>query len=196
MPCKTARGYSLSELLVVIAIIGILALTAVAALSTIMRRMAVSLAAAEIISAMVDARSRAESLEQNCGVRFQYANGVWSYASYMDGDRDGVLNTDIAAGIDRLVAAPRILASLGTPLRIGLPSRPIADPDDDSVIAPESSPVRFNGSSICSFSWSGTATPGTVFVTDGSEVAAVRVQGTTAMIRMLRYERFSGKWSE
>lgn len=187
-------GFSLIELLTVIAIVGLVVLVAVPAFGKMRRRAALVAAASELRSAFHLTRSLAIARNVNCGMKFTLLHGRWHFAVYEDGDRDGVRNDDIKKGIDKLVRRPRTVFREGGIVDIGLLDIPVKDPDGDTL-APNKSPVAFNKSAICSFSPYGESTPGTIYLTDGGrDLWAVRVYGTTAKMRVLRYDRSTRKW--
>jgi hypothetical protein len=134
---------------------------------------------------------RAIANSVNTGVKFVLQDGVWHFATYEDGDGDGVRNDDIKSGKDKLVAKPRIVFSQSQIVTIGLPGYSLKDPDGDVV----KSSVTFNQSTICSFTPLGSATPGSIYITDlDGDVWCVRVYGPTAKIRALRYDRAKKRW--
>lgn len=185
------RGYTLIELLLIIAIVGLIAGVTVPNFQKMQRRIALRAAAGELRSAFHLVRMRAISRSVNTGLRFVLLNGAWHFATYEDGDRDGVRNDDINKGVDKLVARPRIVFSQSQIVTIGLPPYPLKDPDGDVV----KSSVTFGQSLLCSFSPIGEATPGTIYITDNDgDVRCVRVYGATAKVRTLRYDRATKRW--
>jgi hypothetical protein len=57
--------------------------------------------------------------------------------------------------------------------------------------------VRFGASDIITFTPIGTASSGTLYVTDGHDtVYAVVLYGRTGRIRSFRYDRALGAWSD
>ena len=58
-------------------------------------------------------------------------------------------------------------------------------------------PIRFNQSDLASFDPLGTATPGSLYLTDGqSRLTAVRVTSRTGRVRVLRYDSRARAWHE
>ncbi|MGA7617579.1 MAG: hypothetical protein WBX15_20630, partial [Thermoanaerobaculia bacterium] len=133
----------------------------------------------------------------NTAIRFIDAGPTWYYAIFEDCNGNGVRNKEIDRGIDRLIAPPTRLLQTTDLVRVAFPDWPIRDPDTHRLISKESSPVRFNRSHLCSFSLNGGGTAGSLFLTDGREAAwIVRVYGATGKVRLLRYDRASGRWVE
>ena len=185
------NGYSLTELLIVVAIIGLMAAVTLPNFQKMRGRIALRSAAGELRSIFHLTRMRAIASNRNTGLKFVMLAGQWHFATYEDGDRDGVRNDDISKGIDKLIAPPRMVFSQSRLVTIGLIEIPVKDPDGDAV----KSPVAFNNSAICSFSPIGESTPGTIYLTDNDgDLWCVRVYGASAKIRTLRYDRSTKKW--
>jgi prepilin-type N-terminal cleavage/methylation domain-containing protein len=185
------NGYTLMEILIVLAIIGLILGVAFPNFQKMQRRMALRAAAGELRSVFNLVRMRAIARGINTGVKFVMLDGAWHFATYEDGDHDGVRNDDIKKGTDPMVAKPRIVFSQSQIVTIGLPSFAFKDPDGDTV----KSPVTFNQTALCSFSPIGEATPGSIYITDNDgELWCVRVYGATAKVRALRYDRTKKRW--
>lgn len=192
------RGWTLLELLTVVTLVGLLVTLGVPPLLRASGALRLRLAANEVVSALHAARSWAVRYSANAAVKFRTtAQGTTTYALYRDGNGDGVLNRDIAAGIDPEVLAPRPLAHLGRDVRFGFPpGSPPPDPGNPGVRLDRlSDPIRFNTSDLASFNPMGGATPGTVYLTDsGERLVCVRVLGTTGRTRVLVYDAKSESW--
>lgn len=180
------------ELTVVLAIfILFLALTAPPILR-ISGELRLRLAAGEVAAAMHLARATAVRRCANVALKFRpRADGRSTWALYRDGDGDGVLSKDIDKGVDPLIAPPRQLEQLGSRVRFGFPpGRPARDPGNPSSrLRRGDDPIRFNNSDLASFGPLGTATPGTVYLTESSgALAAVRVTGRTGKVKVIVYD--------
>lgn len=194
---RSIRGFSVSELLTVVAIIGVMVAVTWPAFGNFRRRSAVRAAVGEIRSAVMHARSRAVARSRNCALKFREEGDRWVYLIYDDGDGDGVRNDDIRRGIDPLVSGPHDLLDRRLPVKIALPEFSLPDPDTNRPLRPGDSPVRFNQSRLCSFSPRGSGTSGSVLITDGHQlVAAVRVFGPTARVRMMLFDPKTGEWQK
>jgi len=158
------------------------------------------LAAEEMVAVLRLARIYAVRHSANVAVKFSTAqDGEVTFALYRDGDGDGVLNRDIDTGVDPEVAPPQRLTQLGRGFGFGFPPGPA--PRDPS--SPQrrldhlDDPIRFNDSDLASFSSLGTATSGSLYLTDGvKRLAAVRVFNRTGKVRVLTYDSEKEVWSE
>lgn len=195
MPHKSNRGFSLAEALTVVAIAGVLAATTVPAFAAYRRRASVIAHAAQIRSVFRAARMRAITRNAHAGVRFAQRGGAWTYALYDDGDGDGIRTDDIAAGVDRCFKQPSALLPEFQLAAVGVLPMTVRDPDGDPL-PPSASPVQFGRTATCSFSPTGAATPGTIYLVSGEgQLYAVRVYGASGKVRTLRYNGGSRKWS-
>jgi type II secretory pathway pseudopilin PulG len=195
---RSERGFQLVELLVVLALIFIMACMNVPSILRISGQWRLRLAAEEVVAAMRLARAHALRQCANVAVKFRpRADGHATYSLYRDSDGDGVLNRDIDRGVDPLIAPPRRLEQIGSQVRFGFPPGRLArDPASPRKwLRNGDDPIRFNNSNLASFGPLGTATPGTVFLTDGqSGLAAVRVTGRTGRVKVVVYDFREEVW--
>lgn len=193
---RTQLGVSLIDLLMILAIVGMTIAVGVPSAIQLHRQSGVLAAVQEIRALFHKTRSRAIASARYTAIKFRDEGDTWTYSIYEDGDWDGVRNDDITRGIDRMIEPPReVLRSISRNVRIGMPQLPVPNPDGGPPLTSLTSPVRFNRSTLCSFSPHGSSTPGSIFLTDGvNRVALVRVYGTTAKIRTLRYVPAKAMW--
>lgn len=162
-----------------------------------------AIAVAQILGGLDRSRAiaAARHLAQQCGmarflavgrarhVALQFTPSGDEYVAQMfvDGNRNGVRTADIASAIDLPLSMPARLSADFPGVRIAL----------DPALGLGSDPVRLGGSPLLSFSPSGTATAGTVYVLgrDGTQLA-IRVLGVTARTRVLRFERSTWSWEQ
>ena len=190
------RGFQVADLVVVLAIFGMTVVVGVPQLIRITADLRVRLAAQEVVAALRQARSVAIRLNREVALRFATGpRGEVTFTLYRDGDGDGVLNADIRSGKDPQISPPNRLEHLGADVRIGLPGVAVRDPGDPGHFLNATDPVRFNVSDLASFGPLGTATPGSVYLTDGgSHLAVVRVLGSTGRVRVLTYDFATQTW--
>ena len=137
------------------------------------------------------ARSMATMRGVNTALRFESQAGGWSLSTYADGNRNGVLSSDIALGIDKRVAGPRQLTTGAGDVRVAINRGTPAIPPDSGTLDP-SDPIRFGNSNMLSFSPLGTATPGTFYLAGANAQAAVRVTPGSARVRLMVCR--GGRW--
>ena len=141
-------------------------------------------AARYLASRMALARAQAVSRSATVALWFEGEGRAVSFGIIQDGNRNGVRAHDIQLQIDRLIEAPVVLSDLFPGVDIGLaPQTPVTDA------------LQLGGTSILSFTPSGTATSGSVYVRgrDGTQWA-VRVLGATGRSRVLRYVPTTREW--
>jgi hypothetical protein len=192
----TFGGYSLLELTMVMALGVLLTATAVPEYVTGLDDLRARGAAHHLAARLHRARMEAVMRSAMVGVQFtQAADGHYSYAVYLDGNRNGVLTRDIQSGIDRRIAAVERLPDQFAGVEFGaIPGLP---PVDAGGTAPGTDPVRFGSSNIASFSALGTATSGTVYIRGRRDAQyAVRIFGETGRTRLMKFEPGTGRWKQ
>jgi type II secretory pathway pseudopilin PulG len=191
------HGFQVADLTVALAVFAVLLLGGAPQLLKLSADLRVRAAASEVVAALRQAQSLA--VRQNAEVAVRFAaegRGYYTFTLYRDGDGDGVTNADIRSGVDRQVAPAGRLENLGGDVRFGIPDRQVRDPGDpESLLDRLDDPIRFNSSDLASFGPLGTATPGSVYLTDGgSHLVVVRVFGRTGKIRVLHYDFETAAW--
>ena len=195
---RSEQGFQLVELLVALALFALLACMTAPSILRISGRWRLRSAAQEVVGTMRLARALAVRRCMNVAVKVRpRADGPATDALYRDSDGDGVLNRDIDLGIDPQVEPPQRLELIGSQVRFGFPPGRLArDPASPRKwVRNGDDPIRFNNSNLASFGPLGTATPGTVFLTDGqSGLAAVRVTGRTGRVKVVVYDFEEEVW--
>ncbi len=193
------KGFQLVELMIVLAMTACLLAVATPPLLRISGDLRLRLAAEELVGVLRLARSHATRYGANVAVKFRTAaNGEVTFTLYRDGDGDGVLTRDIDTGVDPEVRRPCRLAHLGRGFGFGFPPGP-PPPDPGSPDRPLSTndPIRFNQSDLASFSPLGSATSGSLYLTDSAKrLATVRVFNRTGKVRVLTYDPEARAWRE
>ena len=180
-----------------LALSGLLAGLAVPSLAGIWDRSRSRGATREVASTLRSARSRAIAEGRYIGVQFVRAEGGWLYGLFADGDDDGILSADIAAGIDRRLGRWQTLASGWPGVDFGFIARDRIRklPPSTGWMSSVVDPVQCGSSDILSFSPQGTASSGTVYISNGrGEQTAIVLYGPTARLRVYRYDTGVDEW--
>lgn len=117
---------------------------------------------------------------------------TWTLRICTDGDGDGVMRTDVAAGVDTCAGPAMPLSAWAA--RAAIDREPTVP---DLSGNPDGAVVSFGVSRIASFSPTGTSSSGSVTIrTRGDRHYAVRVAGVTGRVRMYRYAEERRRWQE
>lgn len=194
------KGFQIVDLVVSLALMGLVLTLGAPPLLRTSAELRLHLAAHDLVSVLRLTRAYAIRHSANVAVKFRTAkDGTVTFALHRDGDGDGVLTRDIDSGVDPQVQPPRRMAHLGRGFGFGFPpGPPPMDPSSPGQPMDRlDDPIRFNQSDLASFDPLGTATPGSLYLTDRrSLLAAVRVTSRTGRIRVLRYDSRARAWRE
>ena len=140
-------------------------------------------------------RMRMEAITRNsaAALRFTPVAGQYSVAGYVDGNRNGVLSTDIQSGTDRAIQPADRLRDQFPGVEFGaVPGLPAVDP---SSAPPGTDPIRLGSSDMATFTPEGTATPGSLYIRGQRNTQfVVRIFGETGKTRVLKFNAGSGQW--
>ena len=177
-----APGYSLLELMVALGITVLMGSVALPNLIGYRQEVALIGAAQRFKAEFMRARSIATMKNTQTAIRFETgAQGIPMYATYIDGNFNGILAADIANGVDPRIAGPFRLDAGQSGVEVGV--LPDAPSPDGGRLGLE--PIRFGNSRMVSFSPLGTGTPGTFYLRTRSSMAGVRVTGGSARVRIM-----------
>jgi prepilin-type N-terminal cleavage/methylation domain-containing protein len=184
-------GFTLIELLLAAAaatvLVGISVPLGGTAIDELRTAAAARYLAGRIAASRMDAicRSRAVAL------RFQPSTPDYQFASFVDGNGNGIRSAEIGTGVDVPVGIPRQLSDEFTDVHFGLE---VGRPDLDGVRNTSADGVRIGTSRILTVSPDGTATSGTLYLQGRRAQYAVRVLGATGRTRVLKYDTGAGTW--
>lgn len=118
----------------------------------------------------------------------------YSYAVYVDGNRNGLRSTDIQNGTDRQLMAPERLADQFAGVDFGaVPGLPSVDAGGTP---PGTDPIRLGNSNIASFTAAGTSSSGSVYIRGRRDAQyVVRIYGQTGKTRVLKFNRRTWRWN-
>jgi type II secretory pathway pseudopilin PulG len=193
-------GFSLLDLLLTVSILGIVVLVSTPPLMRATAELRLRMAASEASRIFAAARSYAVRHSANVGVKFHPGeNGAaTTWSLHLDGDGDGVRTADLRDGTDPAVpGAGNVVdrpASFASGIGFGFPEGPLPRDPGGRRLTRRDDPIRFNNSDVAAFGPLGTSTPGSLYLTDGERLAAVRVTNRTGRVRVLLYDAERGEW--
>ena len=141
-------------------------------------------------------RARLEALTRARAValRIELIGERTALRLYADGNGNGVLKKDIDSGVDPpLTPASWLDEQPGNvSLRV---NQPITVINGSSALAPGDDPLHIGNTSLLTFSPSGSATSGTLYVArhHGPQMA-IRVFGATGRVRVLMFDTSTQQW--
>jgi Tfp pilus assembly protein FimT len=143
-------------------------------------------AARFVSSRLMQARAQAVQRSTSVAIRFATdASGV-QFATYQDGNHNGVRTLDIDRAIDRQVEPPVGLFELFPGVDFGL-----------TIDGRDQDPIQLGGTSLLTFTPAGTATSGSLYLKGrhGAQFA-IRVLGATGRARVQRYDDRQRTWTD
>jgi prepilin-type N-terminal cleavage/methylation domain-containing protein len=193
-----SKGYTIAELLAVLAIVAMAVAVALPAAAMIRdggRAAAGARTMATILSAQ---RWKSVTGHRVRGLQFRKVGGTWSWREVADGNGNGLRSAEITRGIDPVLAPDDALFKRVPDVTLGFPPGgpyPEAPPGIETLNAGDD-PVRFGRSDLVSFSPVGSASSGTIYVTDGRRgLFAVVLFGPTARLRVWRFRPEDRRWT-
>jgi type II secretory pathway pseudopilin PulG len=186
-------AFTLVELLFAMGVAATLAAVAVPQLLASVDDMRAAAAARLVASTLQQTRMEAVMRGRATAVRFTRTAGGYEFAAYSDGNRNGIRTTDIAAGRDPQLRAPRRLSETFPGIDFG--AAPGVPAVDESGSPPGDDPIRLGSSDMVTFTPLGTATAGSLYVLGKHDVQyVVRIFGETGRTRLLKFNRWSRTW--
>lgn len=193
-----SSGTTLAELLAGLAIVAIAVAVALPAAATL-RDGGRAAAGARIVATTLSAqRWKSVTNHRTRGLQFRKVGKSWAWREVQDGNGNGLRSAEIARGIDPVLSEDAFLERQVEDVVLGIPPGgpyPEAPPGTDTLTSADD-PVRFGRSDLISFSPGGSASSGTIYVTDGRRgFYAVVLFGPTARLRVWRYRPEVGRWT-
>jgi len=190
-----SHGYSLLELMMVVTLGVTLSAAAVPEFLIALDETRASGAMYHVSGRLQRARMEAVTRSAMVGMKFTQSAAGFSYAVYVDGNRNGVLSRDIQSGIDRQIVSAERLPDQFPGIEFGaIPGLPPVDPGGT---APGTDPIRLGSADMASFSAVGTSSSGTVYIRSRRDAQyAVRIFGETGKTRMLKYDARTRLWKQ
>jgi type II secretory pathway pseudopilin PulG len=187
-------AFSLLELLFVMGLAVTLSGIAIPQLTQSLDEMRTTGAARYLAARLQQARTEAIARSRDTAIRFTAAGSTYAYAVYVDGNRNGVLNSDIADGIDVCLAPLERLSDHFPRVDFGVaPNLPAVSPDDGSA---GSDPIHLGVGNLATFTSDGTSSTGSIYIRgDGGTQFVIRLYGQTGKARILKFNPQSRTWT-
>ena len=150
-------------------------------------RMAARYVAGRVASSRIEAVRRSKAV----ALRFQAVSGDYIYASFGDGNGNGVRSAEIGQGIDPALGPFERLSDKFPGVRFEL-GPGVPDADGDAGTGQDG--VRIGSARLLTMSADGTATSGTLYIRGRRGQYAVRVLGATGRTRVLQYLPAGRTW--
>jgi prepilin-type N-terminal cleavage/methylation domain-containing protein len=188
----SCQGFTLLELMLVLGLAVTLAAWAIPQTLLSLDDMKTLGAVRYMSSRLYQTRMEAVSRTADAAMRFTVVGGSYSFAVYVDGNRNGVRRRDIDRGLDHVIHRGERLRDQFPGVDFGtLPRLP---PVDGST-APGATPIHFGAGDMVTFTALGTSTTGSLYIR-GRRTAqyVIRVYGQTGKIRILRFDSRLRTW--
>jgi type II secretory pathway pseudopilin PulG len=186
-------GYSLIEVVFACGLIVTLAGVAIPQMLASIDAMRTAGAARYVSARLQRARMEAVARSTSVAMRFKTDGSGYTYAAYIDGNRNGVLTHDIQSGVDRQITVIEHLGDSFAGVEFGtVPDLPPVDPGG---APPGDDPIRIGASDLATFTPHGTSTTGILYIRGRrGDQYVVRIFGDTGKTRVLKFDVRSGKW--
>jgi type II secretory pathway pseudopilin PulG len=187
-----ASGHTLLEVVFVLSLSVVLGAAAVPQVDAALEDVRSAAAARYVASRLQQARMDAISRTANVGWRFVAEANGYAYTPYVDGNGNGVQTHDILAGADPVTGATERLRDRFAGVDFGVfPDLPPVEAGGDP---PGGDPVRLGSGNVLSFSPSGTASAGSLYLRSRRTQYVIRILGETGRVRVLKYEPQTRNW--
>jgi len=141
-------------------------------------------------------RARLESLmrARAVAVRVELEGERTALQLFADGNGNGVLQRDIARGLDPPLTPREYLDIRARDVSLRI-NQPITDISGAGTLAPGDDPLRIGNTALVTFSPVGSATSGTLYVAAprGPQMA-IRIFGGTGRVRVLSFDAQARQW--
>jgi len=187
------RGVTVVEILFTLALATTVVSVAIPSTRDAIDELKTATAARYVAGRLAEARVKAVARSACVGLRFEQAGNDYRYASYADGNGNGIRSQDITLGLDLPLGGKELLQDKFPNVTFGLMN---SYPDADNVSGSGTDGVRIGTARIATMSPDGTATAGTLYLHGRRSQFAVRILGTTGRMRVLQYKPASRTWVE
>lgn len=194
---KRDTGYTLTELLMVLLVIVLILSISIPYMAGMISRGKVRAAAREITALFRAARFEAVSKRKYIGFEFLKKEDGYHFRKIQDGNANGIRKSDINKGVDIPLDGDWQIrnryGNIDFSILTGKPIKKI--PPGTGIIENPDDPIKFGRSDIISFSPSGHASSGSIYISDEkSHMMGIVVFGPTVRIRVWDYDYEQSLW--
>jgi len=192
-------GFSLVELSMGLGLLALAVTLAVPPAAAWAKRQRLEGAVRHLAMEMAAARWGALTTGQSTGLAFRPGgDGRMSWTAYRDGDGDGLRTSDLENGVDIPLGPARELSRFAPGVHFGVLSGVVIPrlPPQTGALTRLDDPVKFGAANMAVFSPLGSATAGSLYLTNGSDMAALVVNGVTGRLRLFRFATIERTWKE
>src|SRR5918993_920835 len=191
----SSRGAALIDVIFTCGVLGVLCAIAIPTFQATRDRDAARTAARYLANRLHVARLEAVRRNTYVSLRFD-PDDVGRIGVFVDGDGDGVRQSDIDANIDRALGPDSHINELFSSVSLRIAAA-VREPDDSGTLDAGSDPIRIGSSNLLSFSPLGSATSGTIYLAARSgPQLCVRVLGATGRTRVMSFDVVSQLWQQ
>lgn len=193
-----SKGYTLAELLAVLAILAMAVAVALPAAAMLRDGGRAAAGARTMATLLAAQRWKSVSGHRVRGLQFRNVGGRWSWREVLDGNGNGLRTAEVARGVDPVASADETMEHLVSDVTLGFPPGEVFPeaPPGTATLRAGDDPVRFGRSDLVSFSPVGSASSGTIYITDGRRgLFAVVLFGPTSRLRVWRFRPEDRTWA-
>ena len=188
------RGVALADIVVATALVALVSATTIPVVAGALESERTRTGAQYL--AVVLQQTQLDALRRGTFVALRVTAGPLDteWQAFADGNGNGVLARDIEEGIDMPLGPPDHLGVHAREVSLRL-NQAVPDMGGGGMLTAGADPLRIGRSDLLSFSPTGSATAGTLYVSAprGPQMA-IRVTGPTGRIRVLRFDTGASAW--
>jgi len=195
---RSSRGLTLIEMTVALLLLAIIVAASVPTMATLGSSARTTAAARHMVSQLQALRWKSISRARSHGLLFDHDREGWFWTVVQDGNGNGLRTAEVLSGKDLRLSGPHRLSDEIAHTELGFPPggpfRRI--PPASGWISAASDPVRIGQTRLLAFTPLGTASGGTIYVTDGrAGLIGIVLYGRTGRVRVWRHDPEQRRWS-
>ena len=193
------RGVALAEVLLVVVLALMSLAVAVPSLAYLRDEGRAAAGARQMAATFSALRFQSVARGRTTGLLFERGGGGWLWWEVGDGNGNGLRTSEVRRGVDPIRSGPHRLEDRVESVRLGFPRGASSIPEippQTGTIADLDDPIQFGRSDLVSFAPGGSASSGTLYLTDGKSVLyGVVLYGPTSRVRVWRYDTLRRRWT-